>query len=58
MQQLQHKKIATLPTGRQMWNELPSLPIRNTYVVLSACFVAFSDSSEDKIRPGFNRYGI
>ena len=54
MQQLQHKQFATMPVGRQVWNELPSILIRDTYVLLGAGFTTIgNDSKNDKIRPWF-----
>ncbi len=54
MQQLQHKQFATMPVGRQVWNELPSILIRDTYVLLVAGFTTIgNDSKNDKIRPWF-----
>ena len=54
MQQLQHKQFTTIPTGRQVWNELSALPIRYCYVPMSAGFTAIGKVS-DKIRPWFKR---
>ncbi len=44
-----------MPTG-QVWNELPSVLIRHTYMLPDACFTAIgNDSNKDKIRPWFKR---
>jgi len=51
MQALQHKRFTTMPSGRQVRNELSSSAIRYWYMPLGAG----NRISNDKRRPWFER---